>query len=156
MAPLLAGIISTLISKGLPAVAQIVADKGAEYVEEKLGVKLEPNMSDERIAELRIAAMKHEEFKINAIVQVVNTEDDNLTKRHGHDMLSDSWLSKNIRPMTLIALVTGYFMFATMSAFGYDANEAYITLLGQWGMLIMSFYFGGRSAEKIIQYMKGK
>jgi hypothetical protein len=42
-----------------------------------------------------------------------------------------------------------------MSAFGYNANESYVTLLGQWGMLVMSFYFGGRTLEKIID-MKGK
>jgi len=71
------------------------------------------------------------------------------------DMGSDSWLSKNIRPMTLIAIFVGYFMFAMMSAFGYNANEAYVTLLGQWGMLVMSFYFGGRTLEKIID-MKAK
>jgi hypothetical protein len=52
--------------------------------------------------------------------------------------------------MTLIAIFVGYFMFAMMSAFGYDANEAYVTLLGQWGMLVMSFYFGGRTLEKIM------
>jgi hypothetical protein len=71
------------------------------------------------------------------------------------DMGSDSWLSKNIRPMTLIAIFVGYFMFAMMSAFGLEANEAYVTLLGQWGMLVMSFYFGGRTLEKIID-MKAK
>jgi hypothetical protein len=38
-----------------------------------------------------------------------------------------------------------------MSAFGYNANESYVALLGQWGMLIMSFYFGGRTLEKIME-----
>ena len=37
-----------------------------------------------------------------------------------------------------------------MSAFGIDTNSKYVELLGQWGMLIMSFYFGGRTLEKII------
>jgi hypothetical protein len=31
-----------------------------------------------------------------------------------------------------------------------DTNKAYVELLGQWGMLIMSFYFGGRTLEKIM------
>jgi hypothetical protein len=65
-------------------------------------------------------------------------------------------LSKNIRPMTLIAIFVGYFTFAMMSAFGHDANESYVTLLGQWGQLIMSFYFGGRSLEKIMEIMSKK
>lgn len=82
-------------------------------------------------------------------------EQDNLTKRLQADMGSDSWLSKNIRPMTLIAILAGYFTFAMMSAFNYDTNKAYVELLGQWGMLIMSFYFGGRTLEKIMD-MKNK
>lgn len=84
-----------------------------------------------------------------------NIENQELTKRLEADMKSDSWLSKNIRPMTLLIILTGYFVFAMMSAFGLDANEAYVSLLGQWGMLIMSFYFGGRTLEKIVD-MKGK
>ena len=77
-------------------------------------------------------------------------EIEELTKRLQADMASDSWLSKNIRPMTLIAILAGYFIFATASAFGLSVNERYVELLGQWGMLIMSFYFGGRTLEKII------
>lgn len=73
-----------------------------------------------------------------------------LTKRHQADMLSDSALSKNIRPLTLIAILAGYFIFALLSAFDIDTEPAYVELLGQWGMLIMSFYFGGRSLEKIM------
>ena len=79
-----------------------------------------------------------------------NVEAQELTKRAEADMRSDSWLSKNIRPMTLIFILLVYTVFAMMSAFGHNANEEYVTLLGQWGMLIMSFYFGGRTLEKII------
>ena len=44
----------------------------------------------------------------------------------------------------------GYFVFATASAFGIEVKQAYVELLGQWGMLIMSAYFGGRTLEKIM------
>jgi hypothetical protein len=81
-------------------------------------------------------------------------EQEELTKRLQSDMASDSWLSKNIRPLTLVAIFTGYFLFAMMSAFGHNANEVYVTLLGQWGMLVMSFYFGGRTLEKIMSIKK--
>jgi len=84
-----------------------------------------------------------------------NIEAQELTKRQEADMSSDSWLSKNIRPMTLIFILLAYFTFAMMSAFGQDANQKYVELLGQWGMLIMSFYFGGRTLEKIMD-MKAK
>jgi len=83
-------------------------------------------------------------------------EQEELTKRQQADMTSDSWLSKNIRPMTLVAIFVGYFIFAMMSAFGHNANEAYVTLLGQWGMLVMSFYFGGRTLEKILAMKEKK
>ena len=85
-----------------------------------------------------------------AELQADTAEAQELTKRAEADMASDSWLAKNIRPMTLIAIITGYFIFAFMSAFDMDTNERYVELLGQWGMLIMSFYFGGRTLEKIV------
>ena len=85
-----------------------------------------------------------------------NIESQELTKRQQADMSSDSWLSKNIRPMTLIAILVGYFVFAMMSAFNMNANESYVRLLGDWGMLIMSFYFGGRTLEKIMDMRSKK
>ena len=85
-----------------------------------------------------------------AELQADSIEAQELTKRLQSDMASDSWLSKNIRPMTLIAILVGYFVFAMMSAFNMNANENYVRLLGDWGMLIMSFYFGGRTLEKIM------
>ena len=90
-----------------------------------------------------------------AELQADSVEAQELTKRAQADMASDSWLSKNIRPLTLIAILTGYFVFAMMSAYGMNTNENYVQLLGQWGMLIMSFYFGGRTLEKIMD-MKSK
>jgi uncharacterized membrane protein (DUF106 family) len=84
-----------------------------------------------------------------------NIEAQELTKRAQADMGSDSWLSKNIRPMTLIFILVTYTTFAMMSAYGIDTNQKYVELLGQWGMLIMSFYFGGRTLEKIMD-MRGK
>lgn len=84
-----------------------------------------------------------------------NIENQELTKRLEADMKSDSWLSKNIRPMTLVFILAVYSTFAMMSAWDIEVNNNYVELLGQWGMLIMSFYFGGRTLEKIID-MKGK
>ena len=79
-----------------------------------------------------------------------NIEAQEVTKRMQADMMSDSWLSKNIRPITLIFILTIYTVFAAMSAANIDVHQPFVELLGQWGMLIMSFYFGGRTLEKII------
>lgn len=79
------------------------------------------------------------------------------SKRWEADMASDSRLSKNIRPMTLVYILLAYVSFAVMSAFGINVNEAYVKLLGEWGQLIMLAYFGGRTVEKIMDIRaKGK
>ena len=83
-----------------------------------------------------------------------NIEAQELTKRQSADMMSDSWLSKNIRPMTLIFILLTYTVFGMMSAWDIEVNNNYVELLGQWGMLIMSFYFGGRTLEKVMEMKK--
>ena len=90
-----------------------------------------------------------------AQLQADMNEQQELTKRVQADMMSDSWLSKNIRPMTLIFILITYTVFGLMSAWDIEVNNNYVELLGQWGMLIMSFYFGGRTLEKIME-MKTK
>jgi hypothetical protein len=119
----------------------------------KLVDKFFPDPEAKAKAQLELLQMQQngELAQINADI----AEGKELTTRLQADMASDSWLSKNIRPMTLIAILAGYFVFAMMSAFNMDTNTKYVELLGQWGMLIMSFYFGGRTLEKIID-MKRK
>ena len=114
--------------------------------------KVFPDPAAAEAAKLKLLEMQQngELAQLNADV----SEAHELTDRLKADMGSDSWLSKNIRPLTLISILAGYFIFALMSALGHNANEKYVELLGQWGMLIMSFYFGGRTLEKIIALKK--
>lgn len=119
----------------------------------KLIDKLIPDPSLKAEAQLRLAelAQNGELMRMANDTKLFELEQGNVTGRWTADMASDSWLSKNIRPMSLIAIFSGYFTFAMMSAFGYNANEAYVTLLGNWGMLIFGAYFGSRSLEKITE-----
>ena len=123
----------------------------------KLIDKLIPDPAQKAEAQLKLAQMAQdgELAKMANETDLYKTEQNNVTDRQKADMASDSWLSKNIRPMTLVAIFTGYFTFGIMDANGIKANEAYVQLLGQWGMLVMSFYFGGRTLEKIME-IKGK
>jgi uncharacterized membrane protein (DUF106 family) len=105
-------------------------------------------------ARAQMALMEMQQKGELAQIQADTAEQEELTKRLQADMSSDSWLSKNIRPLALIAIFAAYFLFAMMSAFGYSANENYVSLLGQWGMLIFSFYFGSRGMEKIAEIWK--
>jgi uncharacterized membrane protein (DUF106 family) len=120
----------------------------------KLVDKFFPDPQQAEQAKLKLLEMQQtgELAQLNADV----AEQHELTERLKADMGSDSWLSKNIRPMTLIAILTGYFVFAGLSAAKIDVNESYVQLLGQWGMLIMSFYFGGRTLEKIMDMQAKK
>ena len=125
-----------------------VLDIGSKLVD-----KFFPDPQQAEQAKLKLLEMNQngELAQLNADV----AEQHELTERLKADMGSDSWLSKNIRPMTLIAILIGYFTFAGLSAAKIDVNSEYVQLLGQWGMLIMSFYFGGRTLEKIMD-MKAK
>lgn len=123
--------ITALFEIGNKLIDKLIPDPEAKA---KAQVELLKMQQEGRLAELNADGLEAQE----------------VTKRQQADMSSDSWLSKNIRPMTLIAILVGYFVFAMMSAFNYNANESYVRLLGDWGMLIMSFYFGGRTLEKIM------
>ena len=150
---ILKGIAPTLAT----AVAGPLGGAAVTALAAKLGVSDSVDAVAKAIAGDPAAAQKIAELELEmakvAAGAMIN-EDNNVSKRWDADMSSDSWLSKNIRPMSLVAIFIGYFLFAMMSAFGLNANEAYVTLLGQWGMLIMGAYFGGRTVEKLAEMKK--
>ena len=117
-----------------------------------------PDPAAKAQAQLDLAKMAQdgELAKMANDTKLYEVEQTNTTERWSADMSSDSWLSKNIRPLSLIAIFTGYFTFAMMSAFGHNANEAYVQLLGNWGMLVFGAYFGSRSLEKIAEIRSRK
>jgi hypothetical protein len=122
----------------------------------KLIDKLIPDPEAKAKAQLELQKMAQdgELAKMANETELYKTEQNNLTERVKADMGSDSWLSKNIRPLTLIFLLLAYSGFAIASIFEYETRGAYVELLGQWGMLVMSFYFGGRTMEKIADRIK--
>ena len=120
--------------------------------------KLIPDPEAKAKAQLELAtlAQSGELAKMANETEIYKTEQNNVTERWAADANTDSWLAKNIRPLSLVAIFVGYFLFALMSAFGYDAKESYVQLLGQWGMLIMSAYFGGKTLENIMEMRSKK
>jgi len=117
----------------------------------KLIDKLIPDPEAKAKAQLELAtlAQNGELAKMANDTKMCEVEQTAITDRWTADMGSDSWLSKNIRPMALIAIFVAYFVFTMMSAFGYNAQESYVQLLGQWGQIIFLAYFGGRTVEKL-------
>jgi hypothetical protein len=115
----------------------------------------DPVAAEKAKAELAQMEQNGELAKMANDTKLFEIEQENVSERWKADMGSDSWLSKNIRPMALIAIFVAYFVFTMMSAFGYNAQESYVNLLGQWGQIIFLAYFGGRTVEKLAD-MKGK
>jgi hypothetical protein len=87
--------------------------------------------------------------------ELYKTEQTNVSDRWKADAATGSWLAQNIRPLTLAYILSAYLGLALLDGFGVKVAEAYVTLLGQWGMLVMSAYFGGRTLEKIMNIKKG-
>jgi cation transport ATPase len=84
----------------------------------------------------------------------INAESDiqkNITERWENDMNSDSWLSKNVRPIVLIFLVvsTVLMVFIDAGVIEFEVKSSWIDLLQLVLITVIGSYFGGRSYEKI-------
>jgi hypothetical protein len=115
----------------------------------------DPIAAEKAKAELFQMQQNGELAKMANETEMFKAEQQNTTDRWTADMASDSWLSKNVRPMTLVYILTAYLTLAILDGAGFKISESYVTLLGQWGMLVMGAYFGGRTLEKLAD-MKGK
>jgi hypothetical protein len=122
----------------------------------KLIDKILPDPEQKAKAQLELTklAQDGELAKMANDSKMYEVEQNNLTERMQADMASDSWLSKNIRPLTLIYILVAYLILAILDAALIDIADSFVELLGQWGMLVMSFYFGGRTLEKIMDMKK--
>lgn len=163
-------LLAPLLSQGLSLIGNAVMAKGKDWVEEKTGVKLDQPLSAEDTLKLKQYEMDHEEEllrlrieekklgidELQAFANAIQNENNNVSDRWKADMTSDSWLSKNVRPGTLVYLLTAYLIFALLDGAGYKISESYVSLLGQWGMLVMTAYFGGRTVEKVMEMRKGR
>lgn len=140
-----------ILKSAAPALATAVAGPmggmAVKAIADKLGVPASIETVTQALEANPELALKLKEIDTRAF----EVETKAVTERWQADMASDSWLSKNIRPMTLIAIFVAYFIFAGLSAANINVNESYVKLLGEWGQLIMLAYFGGRTAEKIME-----
>ena len=116
----------------------------------------DPIAAEKAKAELFQMQQNGELAKMANETEMFKAEQQNTTDRWTADMASDSWLSKNVRPMTLVYILTAYLTLAILDGFGFKISESYVTLLGQWGMLVMGAYFGGRTLEKIVEMRSNK
>ena len=90
--------------------------------------------------------------KMKQLVSDYETKmEQNITDRWSADMNSDSWLSKNIRPLVLIFLVvsTVLLVFIDAGVIAFEVKSSWVDLLQLVLITVIGAYFGGRSLEKV-------
>jgi len=106
--------------------------------------KIIPDPAQRAQAELALLKMKQDgDFKD---VEARLAEQQEITKRQQNDMASDSWLSKNIRPLVMLYLLV------LVTAIGFDwlaAKPDFVAMIKSFTEYGLMFYFAGRSVEKV-------
>ena len=127
------GVLSKVFSSGA---AELV--KGVGGVLDNLTTSKEEKLEAERKVKELIANYEVEMEK-------------NITSRWEADLKSDSWLSKNVRPLVLIFLIvcTMLLIFIDAGAINFNVKDSYVDLLQLVLITVIGAYFGGRSLEKV-------
>jgi energy-converting hydrogenase Eha subunit A len=154
MAPIIASIVSGLISNGLPKIADAVIEKGVDYVEGKLGVTLKPEdeMKPEDVKDLRERAMQHKEFMAELEAK------DRASARDREIQISTNdkapLINKVVTPVLALGVVSLAFVLFGVLLFIDVKPEAKDILIYVLGVLsaavtqILSYYFGSSQGSK--------
>ena len=122
----------------------LLSGGGADLVKNVGGVIDDLHTSEEE----RLEA----ERKIKEIIANYEIEmEKNITSRWEADLKSDSWLSKNVRPLVLIFLIvcTMLLIFIDAGALNFEVKSSWVDLLQLVLITVIGAYFGGRSFEKV-------
>lgn len=118
---------------------------GADKLVESVGGVLD-NLSTSKEEKLE-AKRKIKELMVNHQVEV----EKNVSERWKADMNSDSWLSKNVRPLVLVFTIacTMLLVFIDSGTIKFNVKPEFVSLLTTILTVIIGAYFGGRSVEKL-------
>lgn len=161
-------LIQTLLTNGLGLVANAVMAKGKDFVEDKLGVKLAPDMTPDQIAQVKIAEMEHEEELVRLRIEEnkLNLEEfgmrlkDTDSARNRETAIATSkdapLLNKIVTPILALAVIGLTFMLFAFVMFDdkpVDASrkDVLIYVLGVLSAIatqIVSYYFGSSQGSK--------
>jgi len=125
----------------LAALIPGLVDKAVDIFDRKYQTEAEKEQAKNELAQTMQAEIQN----------AWESEQKAITERHKNDMQSDSWLSKNVRPMALI-----YLMGLFTLAFFLDVPESVLEMLQNLLMTVFIFYFGARSLEKMTTMAMGK
>jgi hypothetical protein len=127
----------TVLSKIFGKVGGGIAEKISNIIDKHTYSKEEKAILEKQITEVFV--------KAEADIQK------NVSERWRYDLSSDSWLSKNVRPLTLIFLVVSatVLIFIDAGFIKFEVKDKWVDLLQLTLITVISAYFGGRSFEKI-------
>ena len=131
-----------------PVIGDIIQQTVGRVVGKLLDHYLPKTMSEEEREAIRLKAVELAAAETDRAAREV-------TLRHRYDMRSDSWLSKNVRPATLIYLMLAWTGF-TVAGTVYTIPPDFVAMLSGMLKAVFGFYFIGRSFEKGAALVLGK
>lgn len=140
----------TKVGSFLKDKAPAILDTVGEFLPEKGGLGIVKNL----ISSDKSIDPQDKEMALKLLEQDI-AEMNNISQRWDSDMKSDSWLSKNTRPMTLIYLTLVMSILIVLdSTVLLEINEGWVSLLEALLITVYVAYFGSRGAEKITSIKK--
>lgn len=117
--------------------------------------------SDEQRMKMELLLQKEMNDLQRDVMTATQNEMEELSKRHLADMNSDSWLSKNIRPLALATLTVFLLLLATGTLWLLPVEmkpilEIWVDLFTALTLAVYTFYFGSRGLEKIVSKIGDK
>ena len=141
-------------AKIMQGIASFTSGKASDLVKNITGLVDESKFSAEEKAAHELKVLE-EVNKYNISINEEATkqalsEDTAITERWKTDMESDSWLSKNTRPLVMLSLLGFLFLMITFDSLEikFNIKDAYITLMEQTLSIVIVAYFGSRGVEK--------
>jgi len=147
--------VGKFLKKNLPNAVDLLADSKIPIVSqiasvvEKVG-----GIAPEQKEEFNQALQDYEQNELPLMM----AEQEAVTDRWKSDMSSDSWLSKNVRPITVLYLLLMITVFMLLDSIGskFKVNESWIDLVKTLVSLVFVAYFGGRTYEKVVNTRQKK
>jgi len=141
----------TKVGEFLSKKAPDILDKVGEFLPNQGGLGIVKNL----ISKDDTMLVRDKDMALKLLEQDI-ADMENVSKRWDSDMSSDSWLSKNTRPLTLIYLTFASTLLIIIDSFHtmFDVDTAWVELLKTLLVTVYVAYFGSRGAEKITNINK--
>lgn len=147
--------ITNLLKSGITSLVSSVTEGASNIIKD---FKASPDKvldHEEKLLQLKNDAVLKADELANQLEQIkadeTKNEDNNVSDRWKSDMTSDSWLSKNTRPILVLSLLAFLFVIIitdSINNIGFEVKPEYVNLLSTLLVTVMVAYFGSKSVDK--------